>query len=146
MEAVCLLIRLTFLLSTATTGHFAIIIHHVLTDKAVGVLKLNVFEGLKEDLLFVLLLREIIITSIIIGLLFKVYEGWHLNLVEAEGLLLQSAIQVLLGELEPATEGGVHEELKGEGVHLSGLQTLLDSRFLDHLPLDFLYLLNRIDL
>ena len=49
-----------------------------------------------------------------------------MNLVEAEGLLLLSAIQVLLGELEPAPEGGIHEELEGEGVHLSGLQALLD--------------------
>ena len=69
-----------------------------------------------------------------------------MNLVEAEGLLFQSAVQVLLGELEPATEGGVHEELEGERVHLSGLQTLLDSRFLDHLSLDILYLLHSVDL
>ena len=69
-----------------------------------------------------------------------------MNLVEAECLLLLSTIQVLLGELEPATEGGIHEELEGEGVHLSSLQALLDPRFLDHLSLDVLYLLNGIDL
>lgn len=73
MEAVRLLMRLLCLPSTTNpfTAHFAIILHHILADKAVGVVELDVFQGLKEDLLLVLLLREIVII-IIVGFLFKV--------------------------------------------------------------------------